>query len=60
MHVIVGDECIPKVTEIKDISHWLSKDGVEHIAKDFDSVPSRIKRLVQDGYICFYCRQESS
>lgn len=50
--------CIPSVTEVEDLTYWLSKDGVERIAKDFSAVPSMIKRLVHDGYICFYCHIE--
>ena len=38
-----------------DLTYWLSKTGFENVAKDFDAVPSNIKRLVSDGYIYFYC-----
>ncbi|XP_067942322.1 ubiquitin carboxyl-terminal hydrolase CYLD-like [Watersipora subatra] len=53
-----AEECRPKVTQVEDVPFWLSKGGADRIAKDFDAVPAKIKRLIQDGYICFYCQKE--
>ena len=52
---VTEDQIIPAVYPVDDLTYWLSKTGFESVAKDFDAVPSNIKRLVSDGYIYFYC-----
>ena len=44
-----GTTNIPQVTEVKDFRRHLRK-----ARESIDSVPPLIRRLVKDGYICFY------
>ena len=47
---------IPEVSPAPDVARWLSHEGVtvlkEH--KDDKVLPIQAKRLVCDGYLCFY------
>ncbi|XP_041375383.1 ubiquitin carboxyl-terminal hydrolase CYLD-like [Gigantopelta aegis] len=53
---------IPEVTEVKDVSKWLSTDSMEKILKieNDKDLPIQIRRLLCDAYMCFYQSTEVS
>lgn len=47
--LFIGTTNIPKITEVPDLRNELRK-----ARESLESVPPIIRRLVKDGYICFY------
>ena len=47
---------IPEVKAVPHVAHWLSEDGVKLLSKcpDDKMLPDYAKRLICDGYMCFY------
>ena len=47
---------IPEVTSAPNVSNWLTEEGVKHIKNCHDDkmLPDHAKRLICDGYMCFY------
>merc|ERR1712037_1097166 len=47
---------IPEVTSASDVSRWFTDEGVSFLqsCRDDKSLPSHAKRLICDGYMCFY------
>ncbi len=59
MFVVPGEASgynIPEVTEANDVAHWLSEEGSCSIRSQTEtkSLPVHAKRLICDGYMCFY------
>lgn len=52
--MLTGDDNVPNVKVVNDLSFWLSPVGFEKIAKDIDAVPGDVRHLLDDTYICFY------
>jgi ubiquitin thioesterase CYLD len=47
---------IPEVTSVPHLSNWLTEEGVSHLngIRDDKMLPDQAKRLICDGYLCFY------
>ena len=47
---------IPEVTAAPHVANWLSEDGVKLLnnCRDDKMLPDFAKRLICDGYMCFY------
>ena len=47
---------IPEVTSVPNLSKWLMEDGVTFLnsCRDDKMLPEQAKRLICDGYMCFY------
>ena len=47
---------IPEVTAAPNVSKWLTDEGVKLLSKckDDKMLPDHAKRLICDGYMCFY------
>ena len=47
---------IPEVTSASDVSRWFTDEGVNFLesCRDDKTLPVHAKRLICDGYMCFY------
>ena len=47
---------IPEVTSAPNVSNWLTEEGIKLInsCRDDKMLPDHAKRLICDGYMCFY------
>jgi len=59
LFVIAGEKHgynIPEVTSAPNVSNWLTEDGIKLInsCRDDKMLPDHAKRLICDGYMCFY------
>ena len=47
---------IPEVTSAPDVSKWFTEEGVNYLKSctDDKKLPMHAKRLICDGYMCFY------
>jgi hypothetical protein len=47
---------IPEVTNVPHLANWLTEEGVHFLngCHDDKLLPEQAKRLICDGYMCFY------
>jgi hypothetical protein len=47
---------IPEVTNVPQLANWLTDEGVAYLnnCRDDKLLPEQAKRLLCDGYMCFY------
>ena len=47
---------IPEVTPAPEVRHWFTEDGSAFLQsiEDDKSLPEQARRLICDGYMCFY------